>query len=67
MAVENLTRKPRITGKTFRLSKTAKRALALNSFADAETRALYRRMMIAAQVAAATQPAKSRDRDAKTK
>lgn len=54
MATEQLTRKPRITGKTFRLNKTAKRMLALQSFSSAEQRAAYRRMMIEAQVAANT-------------
>ena len=54
MAVENIPPKARITGKAFRLSKMAKRRLALQPFADAEQRAHYRRMMIEAQVAANT-------------
>jgi hypothetical protein len=52
MATENIPRKPRISGKAFRLSKTSKRALALRPFRDAEHRAHYRRCMIEAQVAA---------------
>jgi signal recognition particle subunit SEC65 len=50
MATENISRTPRITNKAFRLSRTVKRRLALQSFASAEVRAAYRRMMIEAQV-----------------
>ena len=64
MAVENIPPKARITGKAFRLSKMAKRRLALQSFPNDEVRASYRRMMIEAQVAANT--VVKRDRNEKT-
>ncbi len=64
MAVENIPPKARITGKAFRLSKMAKRRLALQPFPNAEVRASYRRMMIEAQVAANT--VVKRDRSEKT-
>lgn len=41
-----------LTGKAFRLSKSAKRAVALLPFADAHQRGDYRRMMIAAEYSA---------------
>jgi hypothetical protein len=54
MASEQIPRKPRITGKAFRLKKSTKRLLALHSFTDADQRAAFRRAMIAAQVAEMT-------------
>jgi hypothetical protein len=51
MSSEQIARKPRITGKAFRLKKSTKRMLALQSFVDADQRAAFRRAMIEAQVA----------------
>jgi hypothetical protein len=43
-------------GKTFKLSKTAKRMIALMKGSTAEQRNQYKNMMIQAELAAAVQP-----------
>lgn len=54
MAVDNISRKPRVSNKSFRLSSRTKCLLALLPFADAGQRAAFRSMMVEAQVAANT-------------
>lgn len=61
MAIENISRKPRVSNKTFRLAQNSKRLLAMLPFANAEQRAAMRASLIEGQVASMVRPAKTRD------
>ena len=51
-------------GKTFKLSKTTKRMIALMKGSTAEQRNQYKHMMIQAELAAAVQPRREKPRNA---